>query len=289
LQRTKLWRVKRVRIRTIKPEFWTHPVMSRLDDTARLLAIGLLNYADDEGYFYADPRLIRAALRPLDEDSSIVRRCLDVLVRAEWIKLSTEAHETHGLVGVVLNFTKHQRVDRPSPSKIKPYFNSMKARRSLDDRSTEERKGKEQGKERNIEPKPADAGSAGGGVEKSAEAEVKVEAPPKKQRERNPLIDAMVSLDGSDPEKCTKPAFSAAAAALSHIKAVTPDVTPDEIQRRAANYRLHMPGATLSPSALAKHWARCEKDPGQGTLPFGSTPPAPQSSGWRMPTVEDCI
>ena len=46
-----------MRIRTLKPEFWSHPVISRQSDAAKLLAIGLLNYADDEGYFYADARM----------------------------------------------------------------------------------------------------------------------------------------------------------------------------------------------------------------------------------------
>ena len=66
-----------MRIRTIKPEFWSHPVMTRQDDATKLLALGLLNFADDEGYFYADAALIRSALRPLDDDSSIVRRSIE--------------------------------------------------------------------------------------------------------------------------------------------------------------------------------------------------------------------
>ena len=31
------------RIRTIKPGFWSHPVMRRLSDTAQLMALALLN------------------------------------------------------------------------------------------------------------------------------------------------------------------------------------------------------------------------------------------------------
>nr|MBF6067360.1 primosomal protein [Klebsiella pneumoniae] len=36
------------RIRTIKPEFWTDEDMAEVSEPACLLAIGLLNYADDE-------------------------------------------------------------------------------------------------------------------------------------------------------------------------------------------------------------------------------------------------
>lgn len=122
-----------MRIRTIKPEFWGHPVLSRLDDSARLLAIGLLNVADDEGYFLAAPGLIRSAIWPLDEDSTKARRTLDHLSISGYVEL--REHATHGEIGFVTNFTKHQRVDRPSPSRLKTYFDSANARRILDERS----------------------------------------------------------------------------------------------------------------------------------------------------------
>jgi hypothetical protein len=109
-----------MRIRTIKPEFWTHPVMTRQSDATKLLAVGLLNYADDEGYFYAEPRMVRAALRPFDEDSTIVRRGLDDLSNIGFVSVCE--HSSHGLIGLVLNFKKHQRVDRPAPSKIRSFY-----------------------------------------------------------------------------------------------------------------------------------------------------------------------
>jgi hypothetical protein len=83
---------------------------------------------------------------------------------------------------------------------------------------------------------------------------------------RNPLLDALVAVDDSDPTKATSSAFSSAAKALKEIKAVSPEVTPDEIARRAENYRKHMPGVTISPHALAKHWAKCERPPAQQEL-----------------------
>ncbi len=42
--------VDMARIRTIKPTFWTDEDMADISEAACLLAIGLLNYADDEGY-----------------------------------------------------------------------------------------------------------------------------------------------------------------------------------------------------------------------------------------------
>lgn len=46
-------------------------------------------------------------------------------------------------------------------------------------------------------------------------------------------------------------------ACLTTIKQSSPDVTPEEIRRRAANYRTHMRDAQLTPEALAKHWTLC--------------------------------
>ena len=69
------------RIRTIKPVFWSHPVISKLPDASRLMALAILNYADDHGYFLADARAVRSFARPFDDDSTISRAALDDLSR----------------------------------------------------------------------------------------------------------------------------------------------------------------------------------------------------------------
>ncbi len=125
-----------MRIRTVKPEFWGHPVFARQPDDVRLAAIGLLNISDDEGYFLASPALIRSSLWPFDEDSTRARRVLATLTNEGWIEV--REHLSHGPIGLVVNFTKHQRIDRPSLSKIKTYFldeDSTSIRRALDDHS----------------------------------------------------------------------------------------------------------------------------------------------------------
>ncbi len=140
-----------MRIRTIKPEFWQHPVMSRLPYDTRILALGLLNLADDEGYFSADTDYIRGAVL-FREDSSNVRRMLDELSRSGWITLCGAAERP---IGQVVNFRKHQRVDRPQPSRLKQYAldeSSTNDRRALDDQSTQEQ-GSGKGKDTPIVPK----------------------------------------------------------------------------------------------------------------------------------------
>jgi len=56
-----------MRIRTIKPEFWQSETMASIHKDSRLLAIALLNYADDEGFFFAVPQVIQGALFPFDK------------------------------------------------------------------------------------------------------------------------------------------------------------------------------------------------------------------------------
>ena len=105
------------RIRTIKPEFWQDEELSQCSTEARLLAIGLLNMADDEGYFKAHPALIRASVFPFDE-SLIIHGLLSELSNIEYIRLTVGSDGKS--YGIVNNFTKHQKVNRPKPSIIGP-------------------------------------------------------------------------------------------------------------------------------------------------------------------------
>ena len=111
-----------MRIRTIKPEFWSHPVMSKQSDSTKLLAIGLLNVADDDGYFYAEPRMIRNTIRPLDDDSRITTVSLRELSEIGYIEI--RIHESHGEIGFIPNFLIHQVINKAKPSKIKGFFES---------------------------------------------------------------------------------------------------------------------------------------------------------------------
>lgn len=84
--------------------------------------------------------------------------------------------------------------------------------------------------------------------------------PPPKPRERNPLFDALADLEGGSD--CLTPnAGSRIAKALSLIKAASPDVTPDEIRRRATNLSALFPHATTTANSLSAHWAQCATQP----------------------------
>jgi hypothetical protein len=110
------------RIRTIKPEFWQNETLAGLPAHARLLAIALLNNADDDGYFLANASLVRAACFPFEECSENVRGSLQELSRIGYI----EVRDCDGKqIGRVVKFKDHQRIDKPQKSKLHDVFNSF--------------------------------------------------------------------------------------------------------------------------------------------------------------------
>ena len=105
------------RIRTIKPTFWTDEDMAEVSEAACLLAIGLLNYADDEGYFNANPKLIKAAVFPLREPYGSISVLLQELSNCGYIRLFSAQNGKR--FGLIINFTKHQVINKKTISKIK--------------------------------------------------------------------------------------------------------------------------------------------------------------------------
>ena len=110
-----------MRIRSIKPEFWSSPDVAALSDADRLLFIGLWSYADDHGRGRDDVALIVAALFPHDmvanprDTVAKVRDGLARLSEANLILRYTVASRTYFLV---TGWGKHQRVDKPKASRI---------------------------------------------------------------------------------------------------------------------------------------------------------------------------
>lgn len=105
------------RIRTVKPEFFTSEELSSLPESTHLLAAGLLCYADDDGYFNANPGLIKANIFPLREPSVSVPEMLLQLARVDYILLGEGSDGKR--YGKVTTFGIHQRVSHPTPSKIR--------------------------------------------------------------------------------------------------------------------------------------------------------------------------
>jgi hypothetical protein len=109
------------RIRTIKPDFWRDENLAAISPEAALLAIGLLNHADDEGYFNAHPKLIESDIFPLRELSRPITVMVDELFRIGYIQLFQGVDGKR--YGHIYNFSKHQVINKKNPSKIKELCN----------------------------------------------------------------------------------------------------------------------------------------------------------------------
>lgn len=105
------------RIRTIKPEFFRSEKIARLTETAQLCFIGLWVASDDAGLFSSHPRHVLADVFPMREDLTLddISRVLRELARVNLIHL----YEVEGKsFGAVKGWEEHQRIDRPSKSRL---------------------------------------------------------------------------------------------------------------------------------------------------------------------------
>lgn len=103
----------------IDPSFWTDEKLGSCSREERLLFMGLISNADDEGRLPGHPALLKAAIFPYDDD-------IDTGEVAAWLenlaaKGLVVAYQAGGEAVVwVKNFTKHQTIKKPTPSKLPP-------------------------------------------------------------------------------------------------------------------------------------------------------------------------
>lgn len=129
------------RKRVIDPEFWADEEIGQWSMEARLFYIGLWNFADDEGRLKAHPKLLKAQIFPYDDKINIEELKEKVQKKILWYHLNGQDY------GFIKNFKKHQRIDRPSESKIPPpseeilekFLNSSTPREEIDEDSTSPR------------------------------------------------------------------------------------------------------------------------------------------------------
>lgn len=105
-----------MRIRSIKPEFWVSESMGRLSRDARLIFVGLWSLADDHGRFRADPRLIAGQLLPYDPDGAEVASRALASLREEGCVVLYEVDRSR--YGAITGWKQHQKIDRPSASRL---------------------------------------------------------------------------------------------------------------------------------------------------------------------------
>lgn len=104
------------RIRTIKPEFPHSESMGRVSREARLLFILLWTLADDSGRLRGTSRMLASLLYPYDNDAA---RHIDDWVADLERECCIVRYVVEGTSYVqVLNWCKHQKIDKPSQSRI---------------------------------------------------------------------------------------------------------------------------------------------------------------------------
>lgn len=107
------------RIRTLKPELPQSESMGRISREARLLFISLFTLADDAGRLRGSSRMLASLLYPYDDDAP-------GLIDTWMVELEGEAcvrrYKCEGDTFLeICNWLKHQKIDKPSPSKLPPF------------------------------------------------------------------------------------------------------------------------------------------------------------------------
>ncbi len=112
------------RIRTVKPEFWTDEKVVECSIPARLLFIGLFNFANDMGCLERSPKRLKMQIFPAD-----VLDCEPLIQELITHGLLTEYSVNDVCYLQIKGFLKHQKINRPSASKIPlpPEFTESKA------------------------------------------------------------------------------------------------------------------------------------------------------------------
>lgn len=149
------------RIRTIKPEFPQSESMGRVSRDARLTFIMLWTIADDSGRLRGNSRMLASLLFPYDDDA---RKHIDA-----WLKeLENENCITRYVIEgdsylQITEWSVHQKIDKPSASKIPPPTESSRILANPRESSPLDQgrdQGEDQGKDREGEsrasaPRPA--------------------------------------------------------------------------------------------------------------------------------------
>jgi hypothetical protein len=100
------------------PEMWRDPAVAKMTRDERLMFVGLITIADDEGRLNASPAALQGALYPNDTTTTprAVRKWRDGLVA----KLANvQLYEHQGVEYISLRrWERYQKPSHPTPSKL---------------------------------------------------------------------------------------------------------------------------------------------------------------------------
>lgn len=112
------------RIRTIKPEFPQSESMGNVSREARLTFIMLWTLADDEGRLRGNSRMLASLLFPYDTDAGdLIDNWLLELEKEGCIVRYKNGNDSYMQL---CNWLIHQKIDKPSKSKIAPFDESSR-------------------------------------------------------------------------------------------------------------------------------------------------------------------
>ena len=105
------------RKRMIDPSFWTDEKLGECSIQERLLFMGLISHADDEGYGRANPKLLRSSIFPYDDlRASDFEKWLSNLGGLNLVVLYTVNGQAYYYLP---NFTKHQTINKPTTGQLR--------------------------------------------------------------------------------------------------------------------------------------------------------------------------
>ena len=108
------------RKRMIDPSFWTDEKIGECKYFERLLFLGLVSNADDEGIGRGNPKLLMSLIFPYDDIRiSDFKKSLEKLSSLQMVTFYDAENQTYYKVN---NFLKYQSINRPTPSEF-PKFN----------------------------------------------------------------------------------------------------------------------------------------------------------------------
>lgn len=164
------------RHRTIKPEFWSSEQVMECSTNARLMFIGMWNFADDAGRLPNSPKTIKAQIFPGDEIALANISGMIAELAGNGLLLP---YEVDGKAFLQVTGWHHQRIDKPQPARHPPPPKDRSRNTSKTDPGTlapeREREGK--GVERKNPPSGAPDGAVPGKLQETSQTSATVAQP----------------------------------------------------------------------------------------------------------------
>ncbi len=136
------------RIRTIKPEFPHSESMGRVSRDARLLFIQLWTLADDSGRLRGNSRMLASLLFPYDDDAKDMipgwMQELESVGCIDCYKVDGDSYVQ------IRNWLNHQKIDKPSKSKMPAFDESSRILANPRECSSEDQ-GRDQGVDQGVD------------------------------------------------------------------------------------------------------------------------------------------